>query len=400
MCSWTIGRVFLIIFAGTLGVGLYYLVGIWTMDERRQLPVAITFSEIAGWEGDDHSAAFAVFRRSCARIVKVDEARTKSGEGRDEPQLLIDFCQAALALGEDVNSEKARIFFETRFTPYRYKDEELAGFVTGYYEPELTGARTPSGRFSVPVYAVPNDLVQLFPDSERAKRNHEMTAGRKTADGIVPYFDRKEIEQGALAGRGLEILYLEDWTDAFYMHVQGSGRVALEEGGHVRLSYAAKNGHSYTAIGKLLIERGVVSREEMSMDAVRGWLKKNPDEARQLMWENRSYIFFRELAVNEASSGPIGSQGVALTPLRSLAVDTSIHSFGTPVWVNAPDLDVHGQEGFSQLLIAQDAGSAIKGPQRGDIFFGSGKRAGDIAGVTRHRAQFTILLPNTDSSRH
>lgn len=368
------------------------------MDERAPVPLAISYSDIPAWEKDDHGKAFAAFRRSCERIVKVDETRAAKGEAARDPNPLSDICKAALKLGEGLENAAARAFFETRFTPHRYSGDEPPGFVTGYYEPELRGSRTKSQRFSVPVYSVPDDLVQLFPDSERAKRNHEMTAGRKTADGMVPYYDRKEIEQGALAGRGLEILYLEDWADAFYMHIQGSGRVALEEGGHVRLGFAAKNGHSYTAIGKPLIERGAISRDEMSMDAVRGWLESNPDQARELMWENRSYIFFRELPPAEAASGPAGAQGVALTARRSLAVDTSIHRLGTPVWVHAPDLESQGQSGFSQLMIAQDAGSAIKGPQRGDIFFGSGKAAGDIAGATRHGAEFILLLPNIDSS--
>lgn len=384
--------------AVALGVGLVYLAGTRPMDERAPMPVAITYPQIGGWEEDDHSAAFAAFLRSCARIVKVEEARSSAGKGTHDPHPLIDICRAALALGKNVDSESARAFFETRFTPHRYRSDGSSGFVTGYYEPELKGSRTKSDRFSVPVLKVPEDLVQLFPDSERAMRNHEMTAGRETSDGVVPYYDRKEIEQGALAGRGLEILYLEDWADAFYMHIQGSGRVALDEGGFVSLSYAAKNGYSYTAIGKLLIERGAISREEMSMDAVRAWLEANGQEARKLMWENRSYIFFSELPAGKAASGPIGSQGVALTPLRSLAVDTSIHSFGTPLWVNAPDLDVHGHSGFSGLMIAQDAGSAIKGAQRGDIFFGSGAAAGDRAGVVRHEAEFIILLPNGASS--
>lgn len=381
---------------------LYFLFGTRFMDERPPEPQVISYSEIPAWGTDDHSAAFAALRRSCVRIVQVDRARAGVDKGAQGLHPLIDVCKAALALGKEVGNAAAREFFETRFTPHRYRGDDASGFVTGYYEPELKGSRTMSERFRVPVYSVPDDLVQLFPDAERAARNHEMTAGRKTANGIVPYFDRKQIERGALAARGLEILYLEDWTDAFYMHVQGSGRVALEEGGYARLGFAAKNGHSYSAIGRFLIERGEISREEMSMAAVRGWLENNPAEARALMWKNRSYIFFSEMPAGEAASGPRGAQGVALTPLRSLAVDTSIHSFGAPIWVEAPGLEVHldgdGISGFSRLMIAQDAGSAIKGPQRGDIFFGSGAAAGDIAGAARHAAQFTILLPNADSS--
>lgn len=368
------------------------------MDERATTLNAILFSEILGWADDDHDEAFSAFRHSCERIIKIDKARAEKDGGSQSQHKLNVICQAALAMGDAVEKNASREFFEKHFIPHRFPGDGLQGFVTGYYEPELKGSRVKSEQYSVPVYAVPEDLVQLFPDSERAKRNHEMTAGRKSGDGMVSYYDRKEIENGALAGRGLEILYLGDWADAFYMHVQGSGRVALEEGGYVRLSYAAKNGHSYTAIGKHLIERGAIAREEMSMEAVRSWLDANGQDARELMWENRSYIFFRELPARQAASGPIGSQGVALTPGRSLAIDTSLHAFGTPIWVNAPDLDVEERSGFSQLMIAQDAGSAIKGEQRGDIYFGSGSAAGDIAGGTRHQAEFILLVPNTGSS--
>jgi membrane-bound lytic murein transglycosylase A len=368
------------------------------MDERVTTPNAIRFSDIAGWESDNHSEAFSAFRRSCERIIKIDQARAETGGGAESQHKLNAVCQAVLAMSDTVEKTVAREFFEKHFTPHRFPGDGMQGFVTGYYEPELKGSLNASEQYSVPVYSVPDDLVQLFPDSERAKRNHEMTAGRKTGDGMVPYYDRKEIENGALTGRGLEILYLSDWADAFYMHVQGSGRVALEEGGYVRLSYAAKNGHSYTAIGKHLIERGAITRDEMSMEAVRNWLDANGQEARELMWENRSYIFFRELPAQQAASGPIGSQGVALTPRRSLAVDTSLHAFGTPIWVNAPELEVDGGTGFSQLMISQDAGSAIKGEQRGDIYFGSGSDAGDIAGGTRHQAEFILLVPNAGSS--
>ncbi len=397
MRPWSIAATLLIVCAGAGLFMIYFLNGTRPMDERAPAPVALPFSGIPGWKDDDHGKAFSAFRRSCERIVMVDEARARKGGDKSGPHPLVDICQAALAFREELESGAARKFFETHFTPHRYPGDKAEGFVTGYYEPELKGSRAFSESFPVPVYAVPGDLVQLFPDAERASRNHEMTAGRKTAGGIVPYYDRKEIEQGALEGRGLEILYLADWTDAFYMHVQGSGRVELEGGEHVRLSFAAKNGHSYTAIGKRLIERGAISRDEMSMEAVRGWLKANPDQARALRWENRSYIFFSQLPLSEAASGPIGSQGVALTPLRSLAVDTSLHPLGMPVWVNAPGLEWQGQSGFARLMIAQDAGSAIRGPQRGDIFFGSGAAAGDIAGATRHKTEFILLLPNGDT---
>ena len=380
-----IAKPFLIALAGLSLAGFASWQGARMSAEKSASLKAISFSRIEGWARDDHGAAFSAFLRSCQKIL---------GAGKSHP--LKKVCQRAQALGETAGRAEARKFFETNFTPYRSRTDPLSGFVTGYFEPELKGARARSKRFSVPVYRAPNDLVQLFPDAERARRNNEMAAGRKTDAGMVPYYDRKEIEQGALEGRGLEILYLESWSDAFYMHVQGSGRVALKEGGHVRLSYAAKNGHSYTAIGTALIKSGAVARDKMSMAAVRKWLDKNPKGARKLMWTNKSFIFFREAPPETAKLGPVGAQGVVLTPRRSLAVDTSIHTLGTPVWVNAPELDLHGAKSFAHLMVAQDAGSAIKGAQRGDIFWGSGAKAGAIAGATRHRSEFVILLPNTN----
>ncbi|MFQ5627084.1 MAG: murein transglycosylase A, partial [Methyloligellaceae bacterium] len=396
MRAWIL-KPLLIVFSSAVLAALALWSGARIMNERAPVLGALAFSGIDGWESDDHGQAFAAFHRSCARIEQVAKARAKAGKGKSDYHPLTEICEAALDLGEKIGGAAAREFFQTRFTPHRYPGGSRSGFVTGYYEPELDGARARSKRFSVPVYRVPGDLVQLYPDAERAARNHEMTYARKTAQGLVPYYERKEIEQGALDGRNLEILYLENWADAFYMHVQGSGRVVLQEGGHVRLSFAAKNGHPYTSIGKLLIERGALSQAGMSMAAVRGWLDANPGQARELMWENRAYIFFRELSGQDSGEGPVGAQGAALTPRRSLAVDTSIHALGTPVWVNAPGLDVHGLRGFRHLMIAQDAGSAIRGEQRGDIFWGSGAQAGDIAGATRHKAEFIILLPNSDS---
>ena len=381
MRRWITVPIPIFLIACALAFALFWVFGERAVDEPSSQLKPVSYAGIPGWADDDHAKAFAAFARSCAR------------EGKSGP--LTDICRAAAAMGENVDAPAARNFFESRFTPHRYGGGETSGFVTGYFEPELKGARTRSEQFNVPVYAVPGDLVQLYSDETRAARNHQTTAVRETPQGRVAYFDRQEIEQGALDGRGLEILYLENWADAFYMHIQGSGRIELDEGGQVRLGFAAKNGHPYTAIGKALIERGAIAPEKMSMEAVRGWLDANPDEARKLMWLNKSYIFFSERDASESISGPIGAQGVALSPLRSLAVDTSIHAFGTPIWVEVRELDVQGSQGFAHLMVAQDAGSAIKGRERGDIYFGSGAGAGANAGAVRHGAKFTILLPKT-----
>ncbi|MBM3542966.1 MAG: transglycosylase [Alphaproteobacteria bacterium] len=331
----------------------------------------VRFAEIPGWESDDHAAAFGALLKSCRKIKAPNTA-----------------CEAALKLGDGMDRETARAFFETHYLPHAVKGGEK-GFVTGYYEPEVKGARQRGGEFTVPVYARPGDLITLKPDDERARFNGEITGLRETTDGPKPYYTRGEIDGGALDGRGLELLYLDDPVELFFMQVQGSGRVRLEDGKAVRLGFAAKNGHPYTSIGKRLVEMGEGKPADLTMQGVKAWLRADPERARKLMHQNKSYVFFREID----GDGPIGAQGVALTPERSLAIDTEYHRLGLPVFVAAPDLTAPDGTKFRRLMVAQDVGSAIRGPERGDIYWGSGEAAGDIAGRTRHAAKFTVLLP-------
>ena len=332
------------------------------------------FADLEGWAEDDHAAAFGAFLRSC-------EA---------EPEL--PHAADALALGGRTGSLAARAFFEDRFAPHVIAESASPGFVTGYYEPEIEGSYASGGPFQVPVYRRPGDLITLAPEAERARFNDRITGLRQTADGQVPYYTRAEIWDGALSGRGLELLYLTDRIELFYMQVQGSGRVRLKGGGPIRLGYGGKNGHPYTSIGRLLIKRGAIAPDAMSMAAVKAWLRADEARGRALMEENRSYVFLRELDAEEGRDGPRGAQGLSLTPRRSLAVDTAYHRLGLPVFVTAEDLVTEGRP-FRQLMIAQDVGSAIRGPERGDIFWGTGEDAGAIAGSTRHSARFCVLLP-------
>jgi peptidoglycan lytic transglycosylase A len=344
------------------------------LDDKPISPIPTRFADLQGWAEDDHAAAFRAFLRSCA-------ADPKSPHAAD-----------ALALGAHANAHAARAFFEDRFLPHLIADSSRPGFVTGYYEPEIEGSYVRGGPFQVPVYRRPPDLITLAPETERARFNDRITGLRQTADGQVPYHTRAEIWDGALSGRGLELLYLKDMIELFYMQVQGSGRVHLKQGGAVRLGYAGKNGYPYTSIGRLLIERGAIAPDAMSMAAVKTWLRADEARGQALMEENRSYVFFRELDADEGRDGPRGAQGVALTPGRSLAVDTAYHRLGVPVFVAAADLATEGQP-FRRLMVAQDVGSAIRGPERGDIFWGTGEGAGAIAGGTRHAARFCVLLP-------
>jgi membrane-bound lytic murein transglycosylase A len=230
------------------------------------------------------------------------------------------------------------------------------------------------------------------PDLLRASYNSSHSVLRRSGDELVPYYTRAEIEAGALEGKGLELLYLDDPVELFFMQIQGSGRVRLTDGSWVRLGYAAKNGHSYVSIGKILAERGDRPKD-LTMEGLKAWLRADPARGRGLMQANTSYVFFRELPKTEAGDGPVGAQGVALTPGRSLAVDTSYHALGTPIFVAAPELKTPDGAPFRRLMIAQDVGSAIRGPERGDIFFGTGDAAGAIAGMAKQKARFFVLLP-------
>jgi len=332
------------------------------------------FETLQGWAADDHAAAFGAFFRSC----------------HADPQL--PHAEEAFALGPEVSAGVARAFFEDRFAPHVVAEPSTPGFVTGYYEPEIDGSYVRGGPFQVPVYRRPGDLITLAPDAERARFNDRITSMRQT-EALVPYYTRAEIWNGALAGRGLELLYLTDDVELFYMQVQGSGLVRLREGGTVRLHYDGKNGHPYTSIGRLLVERGEIAIDAMSMAAVKAWLRADPVRGRALMEENLSYVFFRALDPEEERDGPRGAQHVALTPGRSLAVDTAYHRLGLPVFVTAEALMTERGQPFRRLMIAQDVGSAIRGPERGDIFWGTGEAAGAIAGITRHAARFHVLLP-------
>jgi membrane-bound lytic murein transglycosylase A len=272
------------------------------------------------------------------------------------------------------------------------------GLFTGYYEPEAAGSLAETAEYAVPVYRRPAELVGF----DAVVEKHSGLKYGTLVDGKPsPFFTRKDIENGALRGRGLEIVWLRDWADAFFIHIQGSGRIRLPGGTYLRLAYGGKNGRPYTGIGGLLVERGAFSRENMSMQATRAWMTKHPQAARQLMWENQSFIFFREVPIDDPVLGPPGAQYVSLTPRRSLAVDRGIWMFGTPIWLDTqtpsgPDAEL---ETFRHLLVAQDTGTAIRGHARGDVFWGSGEPAAIAAGNMKSPGRMTVLLPKALAER-
>jgi membrane-bound lytic murein transglycosylase A len=359
----------------------------------------LSFDSISGWEHDDLSQAFAAFSRSCSEIVENGRGFTRKIMFGGERTDWLSVCGDVMALGPQISAVQAREFFETRFKPFLIHDAQRpAGLFTGYFEPQALGDRRRHDDFSVPIYSKPADLVAF--DSETEKRLG-FRYGRLAGGDPQPYFTRREIEQGALAGRGLEIAWLRSWADAFFIHVQGSGRVKLADGGTLRLAYAAKSGLPYTAIGGVLLERGEIKRADMSMQTIRNWMNDNPHKARQLMWENKSFVFFREVTVDDSSLGPPGAQQVQLTPLRSLAVDRAFWAFGTPLWIETelPIIADGPERSLHRLMIAQDTGSAIRGAVRGDVFFGFGEEAARLAGHMKSDGRMIALIPNILAER-
>ncbi len=286
----------------------------------------------------------------------------------------------------------ARRFFETWFRPYVVQPagEQPDGLFTGYFVPELRGAMTRGGRFQVPLYGRPDDLVSVdlgrFDDTLTGRS----LAGRVVKGALVPYPSRREIDGGVLAGRSAPILWVDSTVDAFFLHIQGSGVVSLADGRTMRVGYAGTNGRPYTAIGKALADRGAIPRDRVSMQSIRAWLAANPAEAAEVMAQNDRYVFFRSLPGN----APVGAEGVALTPERSLAVDRRFLPFGVPMWVDTTD-PVDPSQPFRRLMVAQDTGSAIRGAVRGDIFFGQGRLAARRAGLMKQRGRYFVLLPRS-----
>lgn len=353
--------------------------------------LSLDFADLDGWAKDGHAAAFSTFLASCAAL----STPPREVGPASAPTLrdgLRHACATARRIGARTPSDRvARLFFEANFRPFQVAPlNAAAGFFTGYYEPEIEGRRAPGNGFDVPIYGRPADLVMSGP----GPTPNSGGALRREGDQMVPYFDRAEIEDGALAGRGLELAWVKDPVDLFFMQIQGSGRIRLPDGRVLRLNYDGYNGHPYLPVGRLLIQRGQVPREEMSMARIRAFMAVDPEAGRALRRENRSYVFFKVLDLG-AEAGAMGAQGVPLTAGRSMAVDRRLHTYGSPVFVEA-DLPLGGPDGrdpFRRLMIAQDTGSAIVGPARADLYFGAGVEAEQVAGRIRHPGRFTLLVP-------
>ncbi len=364
--------------------------------DRRQVRFApLSFAEINGFFADDHLEAFRVFAEQAEAIL---EDRSPLRPARAGSAALKAVCSAALAEPLETGAA-ARRFFEDHFEPFSVTPAAGAGFVTGYYEPIVAGSLQRSAQFTAPILARPADLVSLPPGARPPGLPPELSAARRLKDGtLVPYPDRAEIEAGALADHCRPLVWLADPVEVFLVQVQGSARVVLPDQRQIRLVYAGRNGWPYTSIGRILIELGDIVLSDMGLAALKTWIRAHGQKPREpgtaLMQANRSYVFFAIDTDLRDGDGPIGGAGVSLKPLRSIAVDRSIWSYGLPFWLNG-DLpwEKHETTPFKRLMIAQDTGSAIIGPARADIFFGSGGRAGTLAGGIRHKCDVVVLLP-------
>jgi membrane-bound lytic murein transglycosylase A len=355
------------------------------------------FDDLAGFSEDDFLDAFKAWRRSAIAMV---EGVSPTRQGVPIPAELIAVARVALAR-EGVSRDAARDFFLEYFRPYQVAPDNGggAGFVTGYYEPMLRGALAPSSDFTAPVLGRPSDLVSFAPGDTPDGLDPSLAGAQRRADGGPnPYPERAAIEAAAEQGAFQPVLWLEDYVELFLAQVQGSARVQLPDGRIVRLAYDGRNGQPYTSIGRALIAEGEIKEQDMSLAALKSWLRANGqkpgDKGRALMQRNRSYVFFKREENVRSDEGPTAGAGVALTPLRSIAVDRNLWPYGLPFWIEA-ELPWRSEASnpFRRLMIAQDTGSAILGPARADIFFGCGDEAGRRAGDIRHVADFTVLLP-------
>ena len=304
----------------------------------------LEFADLNGWEDDDHAAALDVFLNTC-RDMKSPDWRA--------------LCKFA------AEQENAKTFFEIFFRPILIEDGAPMLF-TGYYEPELNGARKPDSRNKYPLYAKPPEL----------------TRGQQ-------WLSRTEIEESdVLKGRGLEIAWVDDPVEAFFLQIQGSGRVNLPGGKKLRVGYSAANGHDYKSVGAELVRRGIYEPHQVSAQVIKNWVRKNPEDGRALLQHNDSFVFFREVSEVPADKGPLGAMNRSITTMRTVAVDPKFTPLGAPVWI-----EKGGRGALRRLMIAQDTGSAIKGSQRADIFFGTGDKAGRAAGRVRDPGRMIVLFP-------
>ncbi|WP_373235485.1 murein transglycosylase A [Cohaesibacter celericrescens] len=353
------------------------------------------FTELEGWAEEDHKAAFAAFRHSSSYLLQSPPtSREKSARAQD----LLLIAQKAFDCSQDLNAQQARCFFEDNFQPYQLQQH---GLLTGYYQPQFEGRRTPDADFCHPLYKRPGDLIPISSKQALAAGfTKETSFARETEQGLAFHLSRSEIMAGGLDGLGLELVWLKDPLDVYIIHIQGSARIVLEDETILRVAFDGKSGHPYQSLGKILIKKGIFSADTITMDGLMAYIKALGDAGSKLLAENPSYIFFKQVQsdgnklVQDPDQGPVAAAGIPLVAMRSMAVDRHRHTFGLPFWLqtNLPSGE-NEQTPFNQLVFAHDTGSAITGAARGDLFVGTGAQAGQLAGRLQQQTAFFCLMP-------
>lgn len=336
----------------------------------------VTWEELPGWAQDDLQTALAAFVTSCPSLAKDPHWQSACVEARQVDSL---------------DGAAVRRFFESRFVPHRVNNSDGSdlGLITGYYVPDLQGSRTPSERFRYPILGVPDDLLVidlggLYPDLQGRRLR-----GRLDGRRVVPYWSRAEIDGGQAPLAWEELFWVEDPVELFFLHIQGSGRISLPNGERIMVNYADQNGHPYRSIGKLLLQSGAMTRDQMSLQNIKAWGQRHPEQVLQLLGENPSYVFFA--SADKDLTSPPGALGYPLTPERSLAVDPNSIPLGAPVFIATTW--PYSSRPLQQLMVAQDTGGAIKGAVRADFFWGLGNEAGNMAGRMKQEGRLWVLLP-------
>jgi len=380
------------------GVGVLFFLSLWILikgDGTEKPPefTAVAYGDLKNWSRDPQKQALAAFKKSCGSFL------SKPAGKKLKPEKLggtaADWhppCRIARALDKPTDHQ-ARHFFEQYFTPISYA-EDIEGLFTGYFAPEYHGSPFATEQYNTPLYGLPEDLKILDLGQFSADLKGKSVVGQVKNGEFIPYKDRQRIDQGALDNQALELVWLKDPTDAFFMHIQGSGVIRYENGERRLFGYAGKNGKAYRAIGRFLIQSGEIKPADMSMQAIRRWIKDNPLQAKALMWKNPSYVFFRPMTTDV----PVGAMNIELTPGRSLAIDPEFVPLGIPLWLDLKS-STENSDPIQRLVIAQDTGGAIKGRVRGDVYWGIGDDAGLMAGPMKDRGRYYFLLPNPLAQR-
>ncbi len=354
----------------------------------------VSFSDLPGWNKADPLISLQAFQASCRSFLRQPpEASVGNDRIHMKARDWHPVCQDALAL-KTKSPEKVRAFFEAWFTPMTYYDKgPVKGLFTGYYFPTFEGSLQATEIYHVPIYGLPKDRVTVRLRDFDSKAENRTLVGRVAHHQVIPYYTRAEIDAGALLGKAPIVAWVKSPIDRLFIEIQGSGTLTLPDGSEAVLGYAGGNGAAYTPIARVLIDKGVMTKDTASMQKIRSYLEAHPEQMDKVIHQNKSFVFFRVLP----QKGALGSQGLLLTPGYSLAVDRSYVPLGLPIWLNTrrPDVRTNDTHPFSRLMIAQDTGGAIRGAVRGDVYWGAGMRATEIAGKMKNEGQYWLLLPKT-----